>query len=385
MPTRSKPTRLKLFAWFILFFPAFVLADVDPVATKQELKQLKQKIESLQADIKRTQRQRSSTEQALQQAEKAISETRRKLRNVTSSLNLSSQKLQELETAQAKLNQDREFQKQALVKDINAAYRSGRQEYVKLLLNQEQPENMARLMKYYDYYHQARMSRIHAFNQTLEDIRRNEVAINEKMVELESLKAELDQEQQRLNEASKLRQTALAKLNSSLKTDSSKVKQLQTNQTELEEVLHRVQETLTDLPANMGRTPFAKLQGKLGWPTKGKRVKNFGNSRGDGKMRWNGVLIASGEGAAVGAIHRGRVVFADWMRGYGMLIIIDHGDGFMSLYGHNETLLKSPGDWVNGGEVIAYSGRSGGQELAGLYFEIRKNGKPINPAQWCRG
>ncbi|MEC8813201.1 MAG: peptidoglycan DD-metalloendopeptidase family protein [Pseudomonadota bacterium] len=362
-----------------------VSASVDPVATKKELQQIQNRIQDLQKDIKRTQSRRSATEQALQKAEQAISDTRRKLREVNRSMTQSEAKLAELRRAQQDLNRAKEAQRAALKQDINAAYRAGRQEYVKLLLNQEQPDKMARLMKYYDYYHQARMARIQAFNQTLRDIKDNEISINEEVAELSTLKQALANEQQQLQAAKERRKQALAKLDSSLKNDASRVTSLKASQAELEEILHQVQATLSDLPSNVGKQPFAQLKGKLAWPSQGRVIKRFGNRRDSGALRWNGVLIRTAEGSTVKAVHHGRVVFSDWMRGFGMLTIVDHGDGYLSLYGHNETLLKSPGDWVDGGEVIAYSGRSGGQEQASLYFEIRKNGKPENPSRWCQG
>jgi len=362
-----------------------VSASVDPVATKKELQQIQNRIQDLQKDIKRTQSRRSATEQALQKAEQAISDPRRKLREVNRSMTQSEAKLAELRRAQQDLNRAKEAQRAALKQDINAAYRAGRQEYVKLLLNQEQPDKMARLMKYYDYYHQARMARIQAFNQTLRDIKDNEISINEEVAELSTLKQALANEQQQLQAAKERRKQALAKLDSSLKNDASRVTSLKASQAELEEILHQVQATLSDLPSNVGKQPFAQLKGKLAWPSQGRVIKRFGNRRDSGALRWNGVLIRTAEGSTVKAVHHGRVVFSDWMRGFGMLTIVDHGDGYLSLYGHNETLLKSPGDWVDGGEVIAYSGRSGGQEQASLYFEIRKNGKPENPSRWCRG
>jgi septal ring factor EnvC (AmiA/AmiB activator) len=362
-----------------------VLANVDPVATKKELTKIQSRINDLQKEIKHTQSRRSATEKALQKAEQAISDTRRKLNQANRDLASSEAKLRELRQHQQELNQARDAQKSALRQDINAAYRTGRQEYVKLLLNQERPDEMARLMKYYDYFHQARMQRIKTFNETLANIRDNEISINEEMAQLANLKDSLAQEQAHLEEAKRERKLALAKLESSLKDGTSRVATLKSNQNELEEILHRVQATLNDLPSNVGKQPFGKLQGKLAWPTKGSISKRFGNRRESGALRWNGVLISTKEGSQVKSVHHGRVVFSDWMRGFGMLTIVDHGDGYLTLYGHNETLLKSPGDWVNAGDVIAYSGRSGGQQSASLYFEIRKNGKPQNPARWCKG
>lgn len=360
-------------------------ASVDPVATKQELKQVQRKIDNLQAQIKRTQSTRSNAEKALQTAEQEVSNTRRKLRQVSNDFAKTEKKLAELKAVQKELNKAKEKQKAALKGDINAAYRTGRQEYIKLLLNQEQPDQLARLMKYYDYFHKARMERIEAFNQTLADINSNEIKINEEIAQLENLKSQLQNKQQQLSQAKKQRKIALANLDKSLRSSASKVSQLQSSQAELEKVLHAVQETLSDLPSNVGKQPFAKRKGQLQWPSSGRQIKRFGNRRGSGSLRWNGVLIGSKEGSQVKSVHHGRVVFSDWMRGFGMLTIIDHGDGYLSLYGHNETLLKGPGDWVGAGEVIAYSGNSGGQSQAGLYFEIRKNGKPVNPSRWCKG
>ena len=375
---------LALFTLSWLLAVASAQANVDPVATKQELQQVQKKINHLQAQIKRTQSKRSSAEKALQKAEQEVSDIRRKLRDVSASYATSEKKLTELQVAQKELNHAKDQQKDALKDDINAAYRTGRQEYLKLLLNQEEPDKLARLMKYYDYFHKARMARITAFNQTLADISANEIKINEEISQLESLKTQLKNKQTQLSSAKQQRKTALANLDKSLRSSANRVDQLKANQTELENVLHAVQQTLSDLPSNVGKQPFAQRKGKLAWPSPGRHLKRFGNRRQTGSLRWNGVLIGANEGTAVQSIHHGRVVFSDWMRGFGMITILDHGDGYLSLYGHNETLLKSPGDWVASGEVIAYSGNSGGQSSPGLYFEIRKNGKPINPARWCK-
>lgn len=360
-------------------------SKVDPVTAKKELRQMQQRIERLQQQIKSTQTQRSSTEEALRKAEKDISATRTKLREVSAAQTRAQAQVQQLQQDQARLNSARNRQKDAMKTDIGAAYRAGRQEYIKLLLNQEDPDKLSRLMKYYEYFRAARLQRINTFNQTLADISANEQQLGERMAELDQLRTQLDDEQQQLNQARDQRKSVLAQLDSTLATNSSQVQTLKSSQKELEKVLRAVQESLNDLPQNLGRKPFAQLQGKLRWPTQGKLLHRFGAYRENGALRWNGVLIGAGSGSAVRAVHQGRVVFADWMRGFGMLIIIDHGGGYLSLYGHNESVAKGPGDWVAGGETIAYSGNSGGQSRAGLYFEIRHQGKPVNPARWCRG
>ena len=377
------------FSVLILVFGPFNhgLADTnpDPVATKKEIRQVQKRIEQLQNQIKRNQSQRSQAEQALRNAERSVSKIRRELRQANQNFQATESKLKALRKTQSDLNRAKQKQKHALKNDINAAYRAGRQEYVKLLLNQEQPDKMARVVKYYDYYHRARMNRIDEFNGTLAQISSNEAAINKEIEQLDQLKKRLQNRQDKLSQAKQSRQQALAKLDSDIKANRSKVGQLKSDQAELEKVLHAVQQTMSDLPSNMGKQPFAKRKGQLLWPSPGKHLKRFGNRRGNGSMNWKGILIQSQLGSEVKSIHPGRVVFSDWLRGFGMLTIIDHGDGYMSLYGHNESLLKSPGDWVASGEVIAFSGNQGGQSPEGLYFEIRKDGKPVNPASWCRG
>jgi len=156
------------------------------------------------------------------------------------------------------------------------------------------------------------------------------------------------------------------------------------DRSQLERLLDAVEQSIANLEIPSDYRPFHKLKGKLHWPTKGKISKRFGSSRSGSNLRWQGVTLTAKEGSEVNAIHHGRVVFADWFRGSGLLIIIDHGDGYMSLYGHNQSLLIEPGDWVTVGEQIATVGNSGGKKHAGLYFEIRHKGQPTDPRHWCK-
>jgi len=132
--------------------------------------------------------------------------------------------------------------------------------------------------------------------------------------------------------------------------------------------------------------PFASARGKLPWPVNGRLLARFGETRGDdARTKWDGVMISASSGSQVHAVHGGRVVFADWLRGAGLLVILDHGNGYLSLYGHNQSLLKKPGDVVKAGEAISTVGTSGGQDTPALYFAIRQQGRPTDPSQWCRG
>lgn len=168
--------------------------------------------------------------------------------------------------------------------------------------------------------------------------------------------------------------------------DSKKqLRRWETDEKALVKLLIQLQQTLENMPMGEGtRKNFAQQKGKLPWPTKGKLVIRYGSSRQVGNLKWQGIMIRASQGQNIKAVSHGRVAFADWLRGFGLLIILDHGDGFMSLYGHNQSLLKETGDWVDPGEPISTAGDSGGQSKTGLYFEIRKNGKPVNPMRWCR-
>ena len=383
------PRWMAITMWLAFTLATSAAANTDVVdarKTEQELSQVKKKIESLQHVIKKTQSQRSETEEQLRKVEKEISNTKKDLRNANRQILQSRKTVKQLNEEKNALEAAKRKQKVALVTDIQAAYRTGRQEYIKLLLNQQEPEKLARVIKYYDYFHRTRLTNIQSFNSTIASLEANQQQLDEELERLQNLRQRLEIQQQGLIKAQDQRQQVLAKLDLSLRDKDKRLSQLSENQEELQRLLRAVQETLADLPAHVGdTTPFAKRKGKLSWPTKGKVVRSFRSKREDSNLRWNGVIIRTANGAPVTSVHRGRVVFSDWLRGFGLLTIVDHGDNYYTLYGHNESLLTEPGDWVEVGQVIAYTGTSGGQEKPGLYFEIRKDGEPINPSQWCRG
>jgi septal ring factor EnvC (AmiA/AmiB activator) len=179
------------------------------------------------------------------------------------------------------------------------------------------------------------------------------------------------------------REIALAFVKQTMQSKEDELKKLVADRAGLESILEKIKEELRDLPSLQDAAPFGKQQGKMLFPVAGKIINMYGSSRNKGKLRWQGVFISAAEGEPIHAIHHGRVVFSDWLRGFGLLLIINHGDGYMSLYGHNQSLYRQAGDWVATNEIISTAGVSGGQEQAGLYFEIRKSGKPTNPTSWC--
>lgn len=369
----------------LLPFPIAQASDViDEKTTKRELTQVKKQITSLKHIIEKTQGRRTKTETNLRKTELEISKTQKNLRSVNRNLRASKQSIAHLRQEQRSLNAAKNRQTKALLSDITAAYQTGRQEYLKLLLNQENPEKLARALKYYDYFHQARLGHIEAFNNTLAQIQTNKSTISSELSKLERFKSQLEIDKAILIKAQARRKQVIKKLNQSLASKDAQLKHFTSSETELQTLLDAVQETLADLPANINSTPFSARKGKLAWPAKGRISKRFGSRRIEGKLRWNGVIIKARSGTPITAVHRGRVVFSDWLRGFGLLTILDHGDGYLSLYGYNEVLNKEPGDWVESGEIVAYSGKTTQQASSGLYFELRHKGKPINPSRWCK-
>ncbi len=176
----------------------------------------------------------------------------------------------------------------------------------------------------------------------------------------------------------------LNELSNKIKNQENTLSSLENSRGRIENLLKSLGELLADIPSNPSvKQPFVAQKGKLPWPATGSFLSKFGQSKNQGDLKWNGVLIKADFGAPIKVVSHGRVAFSDWLQGFGFITIIDHGDGYMSLYGNSESLLKQTGDWVSAGDVIATAGDSGGQPQSGVYFEIRSRGKPVNPAKWC--
>ena len=350
-------------------------------------------------------------------------------------LKKSESELQRLDAEKKKLQSARIEQQRLIAIQARAAYQNGRQEYLKLLLNQQNPEKFARTLTYYDYLSQARLEQLKNFNETLRQLANVEKDIAMQQAQLLVQKSSLDSQRDELDKVRKERQQVLAKLSDDVKARDQKLAAREQDQADLSKVLKTIEETLArqareaeearqkaliaqqeaekkrlreaqaqadasdDAPrkpvrstpgalvSSSGETfggPFASTRGKLPWPVDGRLLARYGESRGDdARTKWDGVMIGASAGSAVRAVHGGRVVFADWLRGAGLLVILDHGNGYLSLYGHNQTLLKSAGDVVKAGEPISTVGSSGGQDTPALYFAIRQQGHPSDPAQWC--
>lgn len=316
-----------------------------------------------------------------------MSRTRRSLRQMSTELQSNQRQLEDLASRKQDHEGNIRLQRQRLAAEARAAYVMGQQQQVKLLLNQEQPATVGRLLTYFNYFSRARSQRIGKVRSSLVELVQLEIRIGQKSAELNAMMMSQQAEAKRLAEQQKQHRIALAAMRKELTEGGSKLDILKSNEQELQALVSSLQDVLADIPADSGmHQPFGSMKGKLDWPANGRITARFGTRRsGAAGLKWSGVVISAPEGETISAVAQGRVAFADWMRGFGLLLIIDHGDSYMSLYGYNQALYKEVGEWVDTGETVATLGASGGQHQSGLYFELRYKGRPINPRLWCTG
>ena len=268
-----------------------------------------------------------------------------------------------------------------LAEQIRASYRLDSQSRLKLILNQDSPAQLGRMLAYYDYINRAQLVKISGLREALTTLETMQQSIDQELSRLAMVQTKQRAVMDQLDHQRKQRRTLLVALDQRIDEEESRLGELERNQQDLETLLERLTDVLADIPADLGKhLSVARQKGRIPMPVKGPVRHAFGQSRGGG-LHWQGWLIAAVAGSEVSAVAYGRVAFADWLRGYDLLIIIDHGEGFMSLYGHNESLLYEAGDWVEPGEIISVVGVRTGNDQ-GLYFELRKNGKSVDPAAW---
>jgi len=366
---------------------SFGLGAVPVQAQQQEvtpaqIEDLKERIGDIDEWLADAEEDRSELEQQLASTERRISELTRERRNLREKAEQQQQQLKELEQQEASLKETLSSQRESLKQQIRAAWMEGDAPAVKVLLNEIDPDQMARTMTYYEYLSRNTVERLEAFQKSLRELRQTQARVVVTRAELTDTEATLSKRQQELSASRKEREQTLAALKTEIQSRRSERDELEADRKRLEKLLEDVQQAIASIPAPNESQPFRSLKDKLPWPVQGKVVSNYGDRYADGKLRRNGLLISTSEEAKVKAIHYGRVVFANWLRGFGLITIIDHGDGYMTLYGHSSSLFTSPGDWVAAGETIAMAGQTGGTDTPALYFEVRHNGKPDNPQRW---
>jgi len=361
------------------------VTDDSNTAKASELENLRIRIKDVETRIKGARDETDKLQKELRENEITTAETLTRLHNTELNISNKHAELKELMFEQAENEASLEQEKEILTNQIRSAYQVGRNDYIKLVLNQEDPALVGRALAYYDYHNQARSERIEQVKQSLVNLEQIQSSIVEQTTKLESLKAEHEIKLRDFHQYRATRRDIITRLQKYIEEQGVELHTLQENERELGKLFQGLkQEEAVTIEMFEDMPPFNVLKGKLTWPVKGKILKRFGAGKKGGNLKWQGVLIDAETGTSVNAISTGKIVFADWFRNLGLLIIIDHGDGYMSLYGHNQNLLKNTGDWVLADEKIATVGDSGGQSNTALYFEIRKGAEPLNPAHWCK-
>ena len=346
-----------------------------------ELKTLRGQIETTETRIETARDEAATLTRQLRDNETATAGTRARLAAIQKQIAAQQARLRGLQTEQDARAQALTRQKQALAAQLRAAHRNGRNHALRLILNQEDPARLGRALAYYAYLNQRRARKIEAVRLGLDALRQAQSAVRAETARLAALQVEQEQKLGELRAFRAGREDLIARLQDYLSAKDRELDRLRENERELRALLQELK-AMAAPPA--GGPPFDSLRGKLAWPARGRLLKQFGNPKKAG-LKWRGVLIGAEAGSRVNAVSGGRIIFADRFRNLGLLLIIDHGDGFLSLYGHNRDLLKTTGERVQTGEQIATVGDSGGQRDTALYFEIRKGKQPLNPAEWCGG
>jgi len=375
--------KILLFTVLLMAVPLTVTAEsAEEYQTKLDL--IRDKITGVLSALGQSKDKRDSVRTELKDLEIKIAKASKDLRKTQRKYKKSDKKLKKTRIELKKLKKNLGKQRKLLAAQIRSAFSMGQQPQLKMLLNQQDPAEMGRAMVYYTYLNQARGKEIESFIASIEKEKILEAKVVEASNELNALLSEKRSSKKKLGRHKNNRKNLLAKLEKDIDHQQITLDGLESSRGRIETLLESLGELLADIPAGpLNQKPFGDLKGKLPWPVKGNLGASFGNARKQGDLKWNGVIIRADYDTPVRAVSNGRVAFADWLQGYGFITIIDHNDGYMSLYGYSQELYKQVGDWVEAGEVIASVGDSGGQLRSGLYFEIRKQGKPVNPKKWC--
>ena len=356
----------------------------DADEKQQRLDELRREITAIRSELEVIEGERREEVEMLQQAEARIVRLQSELEaHREQQAELASQ-LQALYGQQSALSDELQRGRDTLAKLVRASYVAGDDRILKVLLNQENPVRVSRMLEYYRYVSQYRAREIESLLRTAADLESVEQDISDTAGETERIIAARQQAQEDLAAQNRERTSLIARLDEEILGGKKRIERLRADEKQLVRLLQELT-TLNRQELSAGEDiSFARMKGKLTLPVQAPVKAPFGSPRGQGDLVWNGILLATEEGEEIKAIYQGQVIFADFFRGFGLLLIVDHGDGYMSLYSHTQRILKEVGDWITTGEVIAVSGTSGGLKEPGLYFEIRVQGKPDDPLAWCR-
>ena len=363
---------------------------------QEDLEKLRLRISTLQQEIEKTFDSKSEAADALRESERAISNSNRALHKLKTQQREANMMLAKLQQQSGKISGEMQEQQLQLAKLLHQQYLGGKQEYFKLLLGNQDPNQTARDLQYYEYIAQSRATWLKTMRGNLAKLNVVTTEARQKNSELTALQTEQILQQKNLLKEKNTHQQLLNKISLQLKQQRQEIGRLQKDENRLSKLMEKLSSIVAEPKSqssvktdkSTGKaaklSPFTSLKGKLLLPVAGRVTNKFGSKRPDSPILWKGLFVQAAASQPVNAIAAGQVVYADWLRGFGNLLIIDHGAGYMSLYGNNETLYKQLGDELQTGDTIAAIGNSGGNENYGLYFELRHEGIPLDPAKWVK-
>lgn len=369
----------------IAFAITLFLVSTALANDEQRLEALQKEIQQLQQWLNTAKDEYSQLDQSLRQSDLSISKINRQIEETRIQLQEEQQRLKKLRLEQGQLQQLQQQHRHYLIEQIQAAHKMGEQSPIKLLLHQDDPQQAQRTMRYFAYFNEARIERIRFILNELDRLNRLADIIIAQERQLRATEATLLRQNRQRQAHQQEQQQLLTRLAQQMQNEQQSLQRKEADRQRLEQLLNEVSTILSNSARRDDERPFRQLRGQLPRPVQNARVLGaFGQRDNQTRIRWEGWLMRTSEGQTIHAVHHGQVVFADWLRGFGLVIIIDHGQGYLSLYAHNQTLFRDVGAWVNQGDIVASSGRSSSTEQPQLYFEIRYKGKPQDPAAWLQ-
>ncbi len=381
---------------WLVFLSSLLLPNAlyaAPDSNEKDLGQLRDRIENLRKDLADKEESKSELSDALHKSEQAIEGINQKLDNLKEERHKVKNKLSQLQD-ELDVTQNKILDQQThLGKLLYQQYIDGKYEFIRLLLDQKDPNQISRELYYYGYISRTRAEDINILRANLERLRTIVDEVDKKTTEIISIQTKQAGQKEILEQEEIKYKELLARISKEVAKGQRKIRKLQNDERRLSRLVNKIgnrkdrsekrnKENLPD--ASLDKEEFKKLKGQLNLPINGEIVNSFGSPRSKGGVTWKGLFIRASVGIDVKAIADGQVVFADWLRGFGNILIVDHGGDYMSLYGNNKILAKKVGETIHGGDIIATVGNSGGNLNSGLYFELRHKGKPFDPLKWIR-
>lgn len=368
----------------ILFIFNSAQAD-DLVENQERLQEIQQTLKALQSELAEKEKEASDQRQALKDVERRLGQAQRETRELAARITQNEAKLQQLNGKEQQLTTLLDEKAEDIKAILRLAYKQNNQPMIKLLLSGERPEDLSRHLYYFSVL--TRNQQVQVDTWLLEQAQLSKVIAEQTtlIAQLETEREALSAEENNLARQKNRRAQVVANIDAEVKSTSAEIQRQELEREKTQAFIAELEAQLEAMNLDFsGAVPAQSVKGQMPWPVNGKLTNQYGRTIDNSRLTWEGWLIAAADGEPVQAVHGGRIIFADFFKSHGLLVIVDHGDGIWTLYGRNQTLLRDVGSWVEPGDVIAEVGRSGGYSASGLYFEVRRNGEPQNPASWLR-